>query len=687
MMGQGNKLENFAMGRWIEGTANFRPLMDSVTGKQIAQTSSEGLDFSAMLDYAREVGGPNLRQYGFHDRAYMLKALASYMMGRKEELYELSYSTGATRKDSWVDIEGGFGTLFFASSKARRDMPDGPVHVEGDLENLSRGGTFMGQHIAVPLQGVAIHINAYNFPIWGALEKFGPAFIAGVPIIIKPATVGSYLTEAMVKMMDESGILPKGSVQLIVGSTGDLLDHVDCQDVVSFTGSARTASLLRGAKPILQNSTRFIAEQDSLNGCVLGLDAGPGTPEFDLFIKEVATEISVKAGQKCTAIRRAMVPAQYMDAAAKALAERIEAISIGNPRDKATRMGALAGFSQRQDVLDKLEILSAENPIIIGDIERFAAGDGALGDGAYLAPIIMRCDEPLKKSVVHEVEAFGPVSTLMAYENTDEAVELLRKGGGSLVASVFSYDRKFTRDLVLGGAAFHGRMLLADRDSAGESTGHGSPLPHLVHGGPGRAGGGEEMGGTRGVMHYMQRTAIQGSPAAIANITGEWLPGTPEIKAAEHPFRRNYHQLSVGETLHTKSRKITVEEIELFADSTGDKFYAHTNPDAAKANPFFEDRVAHGYLLLSWAAGLFVEPAPGPVLANTGLNNLAFMTPVYVGDEIKVRLTVRRKKRRTEDYGEVGWDVELTNQKDEICARYELLTMVAFEDPYGVKTA
>ncbi len=671
-------LQNYAEGHWVAGSGNYRSLRDSVTGKEIAKTSSTGLNFEAMLDYARSVGGPNLRKYGFHDRAYMLKALASYLMSRKEELYELSYSTGATRKDSWVDIEGGFGTLFFASSKARRDMPDGDVHVDGELENLSRGGTFMGQHIALPLQGAAIHINAYNFPIWGALEKFGPAFIAGIPIIIKPATVGSYLTEAMVKMIVEADILPAGAVQLIVGSTGDLLDHVGCQDVVSFTGSAQTASKLRSAPNIMKNSTRFIAEQDSLNGCVLGPDAAPGTPEFDLFIKEVANEISVKAGQKCTAIRRAMVPAKYMDAAAKALSERFEKISIGDPRAKDTRMGALAGLSQRQDVLDKLEILSAENPIIIGDKDKFADGEGA-----FLSPIVMRCDDPLNKSAVHEVEAFGPVSTLMSYENTDEAITLLRKGGGSLVASVFSYDRSFTRELVLGGAAFHGRMLLADRESAGESTGHGSPLPHLVHGGPGRAGGGEEMGGTRGVMHYMQRTAIQGSPTAIANITGEWLPTAPEIKATEHPFRRTYHQLKVGETLHTKSREITVKEIELFANSTGDKFYAHMNPDAASTNPFFEDRVAHGYLLLSWAAGLFVEPAPGPVLANTGLNNLAFMTPVYAGDEIKVRLTVRRKKRRTEDYGEVGWDVEITNQKDEICARYELLTMVAFEDPYA----
>ena len=621
-------LQNYVEGHWVAGTGGFRDLLDSVTGKHIAKTSSQGLNFGAMLDYARTVGGPNLRKYGFHDRAYMLKALAIYLTERKEELYELSYSTGATRKDSWVDIEGGFGTLFFASSKARREMPDGHIHVEGDLENLSRGGTFMGQHIAVPLQGAAIHINAYNFPIWGALEKFGPAFIAGVPIIIKPATVGCYLTEAMVKMMVQSDILPKGSVQLIVGSTGDLLDHVNCQDVISFTGSARTASKLRSAPTITQNSTRFIAEQDSLNGCVLGLDAGPDTPEFDLFIKEIANEISVKAGQKCTAIRRALVPEKYMNAAAKALQERLAKITIGDPRDKTTRMGALAGLSQRQDVLDKVKILSAENPIIIGDIDTFSENDGA-----FLSPIVMRCDDPMNKSIVHEVEAFGPVSTLMSYTDTNQAVALLQKGGGSLVASIFSYDNAFTRDLVIGSAAFHGRMLIGDRTSAGESTGHGSPMPQLVHGGPGRAGGGEEMGGTRGVMHYLQRTAIQGSPAAIANITGEWLPSAPETKGPKHPFRRTYHQLNIGETLHTKTRKITVKEIELFANSTGDKFYAHMNPDAASANPFFEDRVAHGYLLLSWAAGLFVEPNPGPVLANTGLNNLAFMTPVYAGDE------------------------------------------------------
>ncbi|MCF6220000.1 MAG: phenylacetic acid degradation bifunctional protein PaaZ [Robiginitomaculum sp.] len=671
-------LENYAEGHWLAGFSGYRDLRDSVTGKVVAKTSSEGLNFEAMLDYARTVGGANLRKYGFHDRAYMLKALASYLMEREEELYELSYSTGATRSDSWIDIEGGFMTLFAVSGKARREMPDGNVYVDGELETLSRGGTFMGQHIALPLQGAAIHINAYNFPIWGALEKFGPAFIAGVPTIIKPASDGSYLTEAMVRMMVQSGILPEGAVQLICGSTGDLLDHVTCQDVISFTGSASTAGMLRSKPNIIQNSTRFIAEQDSLNGCVLGLDAAPGTPEFDLFIKEIASEISVKAGQKCTAIRRAMVPNAYMDAAMSALGERLAKIDIGNPREKSTRMGALAGMGQRAGVLEKLGVLSAENPIVIGNAHRFA-DDG----GAYLEPIVMRCDNPLEKTNVHSVEAFGPVSTLMGYSDTDEAIALLQKGGGSLVASVFSYDADFTRNLVMGAAAFHGRMLIGDRDSAGESTGHGSPLPNLVHGGPGRAGGGEEMGGVRGVMHYMQRTAIQGSPAVIANITGEWIPGAKARKVKTHPFRRIYKDLNIGDQLQTKSRKVTLNDIELFANSTGDTFYAHMNSEAAKANPFFEDRVAHGYLLLSWAAGLFVSPDPGPVLANTGLNNLAFMTPIYDGDEIKVTLTVRRKKRRTPDYGEVGWDVEITNQNDEVCARYELLTMVAFEDERG----
>lgn len=673
-------LENYAQGKWVAGMSGFRDLRCAVTGKLVAQTSSAGLDFGSMLDYARKVGGPNLRRYGFHDRAYMLKALASYLMGRKEELYEFSYSTGATRADSWIDIDGGFMTLFAVSGKARREMPDGPkvnnnVFVDGGLEPLSRGGTFMGQHIALPLQGAAIHINAYNFPIWGALEKFGPAFIAGVPAIIKPASDGSYLTEAMVRMMLDSNILPEGAVQLICGSTGDLLDHVTCQDVISFTGSASTAQMLRSRPNIIENSVRFIAEQDSLNGCVLGLDATPGTPEFDLFIKEIANEISVKAGQKCTAIRRALVPHKFMDAAVKALAASLAKITIGDPRDKATRMGALAGQGQRVGVLEKLDILSAENPIVIGSASRFVNDAGA-----YLEPIIMRCDDPLSKSQVHSVEAFGPVSTLMGYADTSEAVALLKKGGGSLVASVFSFDGDFTRELVMGASAFHGRMLIGDRTSAAESTGHGSPLPNLVHGGPGRAGGGEEMGGVRGVMHYMQRTAIQGSPTVIANITGEWIPGAKIRKVKTHPFRRIYKDLGIGDQLQTKSRKVTLNDIELFANSTGDTFYAHMNSEAAKANPFFEDRVAHGYLLLSWAAGLFVSPDPGPVLANTGLNNLAFMTPVYDGDEIKVALTVRRKKRRTPDYGEVGWDVEITNQKDEVCARYELLTMVAFAD-------
>ncbi len=670
-------LENYAEGHWLAGFSGYRDLRDSVTGKVVAKTSSEGLNFEAMLDYARTVGGANLRKYGFHDRAYMLKALAGYLMERKEDLYELSYSTGATRSDSWIDIEGGFMTLFAVSGKARREMPDGNVYVDGELETLSRSGTFMGQHIALPLQGAAIHINAYNFPVWGALEKFGPAFIAGVPTIIKPASDGSYLTEAMVRMMVQSGILPEGAVQLICGSTGDLLDHVTCQDVISFTGSASTARMLRSKPNIIENSTRFIAEQDSLNGCVLGMDAAPGTPEFDLFIKEIASEISVKAGQKCTAIRRAMVPNEFMDAAISALGDRLAKIDIGNPRGKTTRMGALAGMGQRADVLEKLGILSAENPIVIGNADRFADSGGA-----YLEPIVMCCDNPLEKTDVHSVEAFGPVSTLMGYGDTDEAIALLQKGGGSLVASVFSYDAGFTRDIVMGASAFHGRMLIGDRDSAGESTGHGSPLPNLVHGGPGRAGGGEEMGGVRGVMHYMQRTAIQGSPAVIANITGEWIPGAKTRKVKTHPFRRIYKDLKIGDQLQTKSRKVTLNDIELFANSTGDTFYAHMNSEAAKANPFFEDRVAHGYLLLSWAAGLFVSPDPGPVLANTGLNNLAFMTPVYDGDEIKVALTVRRKKRRTEDYGEVGWDVEITNQKDEICARYELLTMVSFEDEH-----
>ncbi len=667
-------LKNYAYGEWIEAKGGFRDLRDSVTGAIIAQASSEGLDFKAMLEYGRKIGGANIGKTGFHDRAYILKALAQYLMERKEELYALSTHTGATRADSWIDIEGGFGTLFAMSSLARKNMPDSQLYIDGASEILSRDHRVICQHLATPLRGVAIHINAYNFPIWGALEKFGPAFIAGMPVIIKPATDGSYLTEKLVQMMSESGLLPEGALQLICGSTGDLLNHVGAQDVISFTGSAHTAATLRGQDRIIKNSTRFIAEQDSLNGCVLGPDAKPGTPEFDLFIQEIIKEISVKAGQKCTAIRRALVPEKYLTDIKAALAEKLSALKIGNPADKETQMGALAGLRQKQDVLEKLGKLSQKNEIIIGSKDRFANDVGA-----FLEPIIMQCDNPLSDNVAHEVEAFGPVSTLMPYQNIDEALAILKKGGGSLVASVFSYDKAFIRDLVLGAAAFHGRFLVGDRQSGAASTGHGSPLPHLVHGGPGRAGGGEEMGGVRGVMHYMQRTAVQGSPDVIYTITGEYVAGANPQKAQTHPFSKTYDELIIGEQIKTKSRKITLADIENFAHSTGDKFYAHMDEKAAKANPFFEGRVAHGYLLLSLAAGLFVWPDPGPVLANTGLKDLAFMTPVYPGDAIHIKLTIKRKKRRTDTYGEVGWDVQILNQNEQLCARYELLTMVAFD--------
>ncbi len=673
------KLKNYACGEWVEAKGGFRELKDSVNAKTIALASSDGLDFAAMLDYARNTGAKNLRKYGFFDRALMLKSLALYLLERKEELYKLSTHTGATRKDGWIDIEGGIGTLFAMSSLARKNMQDnsaagGNVYIDGDLEILSRGGTFVGQHIAMPLQGVAIHINAYNFPVWGALEKFAPAFIAGMPVIIKPATDGSYLTETMVRMMVESEILPKGAVQLICGSVGNLLSLLDCQDIVSFTGSATTAAKLKTMPEIIKNSTRFIAEQDSLNGCVLGLDAKPGTSEFDLFIKEIVNEITVKAGQKCTAIRRAIIPNKYMDDVIDELGKKLSRIKIGDPRDKQTQMGALAGTNQKRDVLEKLAILSQENEIIIGSPERF---DNDMG--AFLEPIIMLCNNAITKSKAHSVEAFGPVATLMGYDDIDEANTILAKGGGSLVASVFSYDTDFIQNIVWQASVYHGRVLIADRDNAAESTGHGSPLPHLVHGGPGRAGGGEELGGVRGVMHYMQRTAIQASPKIISKITGEFVANANTKPTKPHPFTKNFNQLEIGEQIITKSRKISLRDIEDFARSTGDMFYAHMDSDAARANPFFEDRVAHGYLLLSWAAGLFVAAEPGPVLANTGLNNLAFMTPVYAGDEIYVKLTVKRKKRRTETYGEVGWDVEILNQKDETCARYELLTMVAYE--------
>ena len=665
------KLLNYARDGWVAGDSGLAEVRSAVTGEVIAETGSGGLDFRAMLGHARAVGGPALRALTFHERAHMLKALANAVMARKEELYELSYATGATRTDGWIDIEGGAGTLFSFSSKGRRELPNGKVLIDGAMEQLSRGGSFVGQHVFTPLQGVAVHINAFNFPVWGMLEKLGPTLLAGVPAIVKPASATGYLTELCVRIMIEADILPKGALQLIMGATGDLMDHLTCQDVVSFTGSAATAMKLQTHPAIARESVRFVAERDSLNASILGPDAGPGTPEFDLFVKEVAREMTVKAGQKCTAIRRAMAPAAYLDAVEEALAERLAKVRIGDPRDEATQMGALASQSQLHSVREAVAELAKSARIVSGDPE----APPVAGDGAFIAPILLRADDPWGAAAVHDVEAFGPVSTLMPYRDLDDAIALANRGMGSLALSLFTYDKQTAKEFVLGAGAYHGRMVILDRTSAKESTGHGSPLPVLVHGGPGRAGGGEEMGGVRGVKHYMQRSALQGGPEVLSKIVGQWLPGADKVTGDVHPFRKRISELEIGTTLKTASRTVSLEDIEHFAHFTGDTFYAHMDEEAARASPIFGGRVAHGYLILSFAAGLFVDPAPGPVLANTGLDNLRFLTPLYPGDAMRVELTVKSTSIRDAEKGEVRWAVEIFNQKDEIVATYELLTM------------
>ncbi|MDA5094981.1 phenylacetic acid degradation bifunctional protein PaaZ [Aliiroseovarius sp. KMU-50] len=671
------KIASFAAGQWVAPGPNARPIHSAISGAQIAEAGGAALDMQAMLEFGRNVGGPNLRKMGFHDRAKMLKALAMHLGKRKQELYDLSFDTGATQSDHMIDIDGGIGTVFVFASKGRREMPDGDIYIDGDIEQLSRNGTFLGMHIATPLQGVAVHINAFNFPVWGMLEKLAPTLLAGVPAIVKPATASCYVTEACVRIMLESGILPEGALQLISGGTGDLLDRLGAQDVVSFTGSAQTASMLRSNPNILKNSVRFVAEQDSLNASILGPDVEPGSSEFDLFIKEIHREMITKAGQKCTAIRRIIAPETHVQNVIEALSARLEKTVIGDPRAEDVRMGALVSAGQKQDVLEKAALIGTESALVYGDPDD-SSFTGEVDAGAFLKPMLFHCQSPDSATVVHSTEAFGPVSTIMGYRDIPHAIELANKGEGSLVASVITASGDVAREMALGAGAFHGRLYFNNATSMKESTGHGSPLPHMVHGGPGRAGGGEEMGGVRGVLHYMQRTAIQGSPDILTAIGNRWVPGSTEIEGPSHPFTRKFGELSIGETLHTKPREVTLEDIEQFAHFTGDTFYAHMDSDAAKRNPFFPDRVAHGYLLLSFAAGLFVEPNEGPVLANTGLDNLRFMKPVEAGDSMKVRLTVKAKTRRTDEYGEVRWHVTLTNQNDELVAEYELLTMNAY---------
>ncbi len=672
------RLQSYAEGKWFSGQGDAVQLHHAVTGEKVAEATSSGLDFKAMLDYARRVGGPKLRAMTFHQRALMIKALAKYLLGRKEEFYELSWATGATRSDSWYDIDGGITTLFVYSSKARRELPDQPFHVEGDLERISREGTFMGQHICVPLEGAAVHINAFNFPCWGMLEKLAPTWLAGVPAIVKPATISSFLAEKVARAIVESEILPEGALQLICGGAGDILEHLTSQDAVTFTGSATTGRQLKQTPSIIANSVRFNMEADSLNCSILGPDAAPGDPEFDLFVKEVAREMTIKAGQRCTAIRRTFVPENRTGDVMEALKNRLSAVKLGNPQVETVKMGPLAARAQVEEVLGRVGWLSADAEVVLG--HRLDVVEADPEKGAFVPITLLYCSQPASAKTPHDVEAFGPVNTVMPYGSVEEAVELARRGSGSLVGSLFTADDDVAREITLGAACFHGRLLILNRESAGESTGHGSPLPHLVHGGPGRAGGGEEMGGVRGVLHYMQRTALQGSPTTISRICNQWMTGAKRRRDNVHPFRKHFEDLRMGDSLTTHRRTITEADIVNFACLTGDHFYAHMDEIAAQES-IFEQRVAHGYLVLSATAGLFVDPAPGPVLANYGLENLRFTQQVNIGDTIQAKLTCKEKTPREtkEDQvpqGVVAWDVEVTNQDDELVATYTILTLV-----------
>ncbi|GAA4842021.1 phenylacetic acid degradation bifunctional protein PaaZ [Garicola koreensis] len=692
-------LPSFVDGSWWtpQNPEKITDVLDASTGELVSRVSTDGLNTKAAVDYARSAGQRSLSELTFHQRALTLKKLALHLGEHKELLYELSDRTGATRKDHLVDVDGGIGTLFALSSIGRKELPNSNVIIDGNIEQLSRDGSFIGEHIYTRLPGAAVQINAFNFPVWGMLEKFAPSFIAGVPTIVKPATQTAYVTEACVRLMVDSGLLPEGSIQLISGSARDLLDHLDYRDHVAFTGSAQTASILRSHHNVQHEGVRFTAETDSLNAAILGPDATPGTPEFEAFIKAVVAEMTSKAGQKCTAIRRAIVPSQHVDAVVDALRARVESRAVlGDPRDADTTVGALASKDQQAEVTKAVQqLVDAGGEVCFGgpsSFEELKTGTGSAdAEAGAFYPVTTLKFTNARTPEVHQVEAFGPVASVLGYSDIDDAVELAALGGGSLVATVATHDPQIAAEFVRGIGSHHGRVHLLDRDDAKTSTGHGSPLPHLVHGGPGRAGGGEELGGMRGVKHYMQRTAIQGTPDLLTGITGVWHQGakantaTPESIAAGsavHPFRKPLAELEIGDQLASGLRKVHLEDILEFAESTGDKFYAHTNEEAATANPFFPRRVAHGYLLVAWAAGLFVEAAPGPVLANTGLENLSFMTPVTYDDSIRVTLTAKEiTPRETDDYGQVRWDTVLHNQHDELVATYDVLTRVAKEMP------
>jgi oxepin-CoA hydrolase / 3-oxo-5,6-dehydrosuberyl-CoA semialdehyde dehydrogenase len=670
-------ISSYVRDDWYTAGDEGATVVDASTGEPVARVSSAGVDLAGMVEHARTVGGPGLRELTFHQRAAALKRLAAFLRERRDGLYELSARSGATAGDAGVDVDGGIGALFVYASKGRRELPNDVLYVDGPPEPLGRGGTFVGQHVHTSRPGVAVLVNAFNFPVWGMLEKLAPAVLAGMPVIVKPASQTAYVAELAFRHMVESQALPPGSIQLLCGAVGDLFDHLTGQDTIAFTGSAATAHKLRCHPAVVRESVRFNAEADSLNCSILGPDAAPGTEEFQLFVTEVVRELTQKTGQKCTAIRRSLVPAEHVGAVVDALGDRLAEVRVGDPRDQATTMGPLVSRDQLAEVGRAVDRLGRGAEVALGGRGRPELASGDPERGAFCAPTVLVATSP-RAPELHTVEAFGPVTSVIGYRGAADAVELAALGRGSLVGSVVTADPGFARQVVLGVAPWHGRLLVLDRHDAAESTGHGAPLPHLVHGGPGRAGGGEELGGIRAVLHHMQVTSVSASPATVTAVTGRWTAGAPTTSGPVHPFRRHFEELAIGETLHTAARTVTLEDIERFADLSGDRFYAHMDEAAAKANPFFDGRVAHGYFVVSAAAGLFVDPDPGPCLANYGLERLRFTRPVYPGDTLRVALTCKQKSAREgEDYGEVRWDVVVSNQDGDTVATYDVLTLVA----------
>jgi oxepin-CoA hydrolase/3-oxo-5,6-dehydrosuberyl-CoA semialdehyde dehydrogenase len=674
------KLSNFILGAWQPHKGEGTPQFNAITGELIATVGSEGLDYAEMYDFAKKTGGKTLRKMTFQERGRMLKALAFYLMERKETYYAISYQSGATRLDSWIDIEGGIGTLF-AYASLRRQFPDKPFHVEGAVAKLSKENTFIGHHILSPKPGVAVHINAFNFPIWGMLEKISSAWMGGMPAIVKPSEITSYLTEAMVRDIDASGIVPEGALQLVCGNGHGIIEPAGMNDVIAFTGSASTGKKLKSLPHIIANTVPFHIEADSLNAIVLGEDATPQTPEFDLFIKEIRKEVVTKTGQKCTAIRRVIVPAALMEDVKNALSKELAKTKMGDPNAEGVRMGALVNRPQMEKVKQQVELLSQKTPIVYGSLEQFDVVGASRDKGAFFSPIVMMNERPFEYTDTHNIEAFGPVCTLMPYDTLEEAIELANMGKGSLVSTIVTHSQEVMQEYVYGAAAYHGRILVLNRESAKESTGHGSPMPLMLHGGPGRAGGSEELGGIRGIFNYMQRTAIQGHPTAISSITGIYQQGGAQKETDIHPFKKYFEDLEIGETLITAKHTVSETDITNFANVSGDNFYAHMDATALEGTPF-TGRVAHGYFVLSKAAGLFVDAKKGPVLLNYGLDECRFTKPVYPGMTIGVKFTCKEKidqeKRNEEDIakGIVRWLVDVYDETGETVAIATILTMV-----------